>query len=58
MNEKFENPEEKPRAAEAHGFPCHSCGSQMVYSPAHGKLYCAYCQSEEEIVSEAKEAPE
>ncbi|MBQ8173822.1 MAG: hypothetical protein IJ009_00295 [Clostridia bacterium] len=59
MKENFEHSEEKePRAAEAHGFPCRRCGSQMAYSPAHGKLFCAYCQSEEEIKSEAKEAPE
>lgn len=59
MKENFEQFEEKaPIAAEAHGFPCKSCGSQMSYSPAHGKLYCSYCQSEEEIESERKEAPE
>lgn len=52
------NNEEKPHAQEAHGFPCRSCGSQMSYSPTHGGLFCAYCQSEEAIKSEAKEAPE
>lgn len=40
------------------GFPCESCGSQMVFSPARGKLYCSYCESEKEIDSHAVEAPE
>lgn len=40
------------------GFPCHSCGSQMAYSPARGKLYCEYCESVAEIDSPAVEAPE
>lgn len=46
------------RAAEAVGFPCGSCGHQMAYSPAHGRLFCEYCQSEREIDSECREAPE
>lgn len=49
---------EAPRTAEALGFPCKSCGHQMAYSPAHGKLFCAYCQSEVAIDSECREAPE
>lgn len=60
MEENFNEYEEKekPRAAEAHGFPCHSCGAQMSFSPATGKLFCQYCQSEESIESVAHEAPE
>lgn len=40
------------------GFPCRSCGSQMAYSPAHGKLYCEYCESVTDIDSPEIEAPE
>ncbi len=40
------------------GFPCASCGSQMTYSPARGKLFCNYCNAEKEIDSPLGEAPE
>ena len=40
------------------GFPCAQCGNQMSYSPKSGKLFCAYCTSEEEIDSPLGEAPE
>ena len=40
------------------GFPCLQCGNQMAYSPAHGKLYCAYCKTEKEIDSKEIEAAE
>lgn len=58
MNEDMTNSGEEVREAEALGFPCKSCGNQMVYSPAHGKLHCAYCDSAVEIESERTEAPE
>ena len=56
----MENTQDKqpPREAKALGFPCKSCGHQMAYSPAHGKLFCTYCQSELAIDSECREAPE
>lgn len=44
--------------AQAVGFPCKNCGSQMSYDPARGTLYCPYCKSTEEIVSVEEEAPE
>ncbi len=55
--------DESPRAGEGEsgrsiGFPCATCGSQMAYSPKHGKLYCAYCTSEKEINAPLREAPE
>ena len=50
--------ESNAEAAETVGFPCRSCGSQMAFSPARGKLYCSYCESEQEIDSPAIEAPE
>ena len=58
MNEDMTNSGEEVREAEALGFPCKSCGNQMVYSPAHGKLHCAYCDSTVEIGSDRTEAPE
>ena len=40
------------------GFPCRQCGNQMAYAPALGKLFCAYCKSEDEIESREIEAAE
>ena len=52
---------EEPAAAAAptsHGFPCRSCGSRMVFSPADGALACPFCHAKEEIPSPVIEAAE
>ncbi len=58
MNEDMANHEKEAHVAGALGFPCKSCGHQMAYSPTHGKLHCAYCNSVTEIGSIETEAPE
>lgn len=58
QDKKIGETEEKPTARGAIGFPCLQCGSQMAYSPEHGKLYCTYCKTETEIGSEETEAAE
>lgn len=50
--------EKEKEVVRAHGFPCRSCGSQMLYSPEHRDLRCPYCESVggiEETVVEAAE---
>lgn len=41
-----------------HAFPCPSCGNRLIYSPADGALFCAYCKGTVPIDSREVEAPE
>ncbi len=54
----METAQEKTTNAKSCGFPCKSCGNLMEYSPERGKLFCEYCQRDEEIPSQKIEAPE
>ncbi len=54
----METVQKEAKTSESRGFPCRSCGNLLRYSPERGKLFCEYCQGEEEIPSQKIEAPE
>ncbi|MBY6200738.1 TFIIB-type zinc finger domain-containing protein [Maritalea mobilis] len=49
MPDTFDADPEARRPEDEHRFPCPSCGSDMRYAPADGKLICDHCGHEEGI---------